>query len=128
MARGDRNNPLKLAHGDIVIATAISHYTHKGAEGKQSQSIGDMLLVNHPHSDGNVQGFSLMPGSVGLGTSLRADTYRRARPSDKHYVMTVHEWDRYQPERFIRWLYNINFAHQLLFAALMAMSLIKEFA
>lgn len=69
-----------------------------------------------------------MPGTVGLGTSLHAGTYRLAKPSDKHYVMTVQEWDRYQPERFLRFLYNINFVHQLTFAVLLTQYLIKEFA
>lgn len=123
-----RRGPLNLLHGDIVIATKIGYFTHKGAEGKQSQSVGDMLLVNNPHEDGNVQGCSLMPGIVGLGTSLKPGTYRLAKPSDKHYVMTVQEWDRYQPERFVRFLYNMSFARQLVIAALLAPALIKAFA
>lgn len=124
----ERRGPLNLLHGDIVIATEISYYTHKGAEGKQSQAIGDMLLVNNPHESGYVQGCSLMPGSVGLGSGLDVGTYRKAKPSDKHYVMTVHEWDRYQPERFVRALYNLPFTYQLFVAAMWAMLLIEEFA
>jgi hypothetical protein len=116
-----------LLHGDIIIATAISHYTHAGAEGKQSQGIGDIMIVNNPKPDGFVGGNSLMPGSEGLGTSLHAGTYRLAKPSDKYYVMTVQEWDRYQPERFLRFLYNINFVHQLVFAVLLAQYLIENF-
>lgn len=119
--------PLKLLHGDIVIATAISHFTHKGAEGVQSQEVGDVLLVNNPHEDGHVQGCSLMPGVVGLGSSLDPGTYRRAKPSDKHVVMTVQEWDRYQPERFVRALYAIPFPIQLVVAAWWATLLIEAF-
>lgn len=117
----ERRGPLNLLHGDIVIATKISHYTHKGAEGVQSQKVGDMLMVNNPYADGHVQGCSLMPGAIGLGTSLNAGTYRVAKPSDKHYVMTVQEWDRYQPERFVRALYAIPFPIQLLMGCVAAM-------
>jgi hypothetical protein len=127
MAR-DRKNPLGLLHGDIVIATEIAYYTHKGAEGKQSQAVGDILLVNNPHADGYVQGCSLMPAVRGLGNGLNAGTYRLAKPSDKHYVMTVQEWDRYQPERAVRALYNLNFGVQLAAACGVAMYLIKVFA
>lgn len=72
-----------------------------------------MLIVNNPHPDGYVQGCSLMPGVVGLGSGLHAGTYRLAKPSDEHYVMTVQEWDRYQPERLVRAIWNIPFAIQL---------------
>lgn len=120
----ERRGPLNLLHGDIVIATDIAFFTHKGAEGVQSQSVGDMLIVNNPHNDGYVQGCSLMPGSVGLGTGLNAGTYRLAKPGDKHYVMTVQEWDRYQPERFVRWLCNLPFAIQLAAACLLAPAII----
>lgn len=120
----ERRGPLNLLHGDIVIATDIAFYTHKGAEGKQSQAVGDMLIVNNPHNDGYVQGCSLMPDSVGLGTGLSAGTYRLAKPSDKHYVMTAREWDRYQPERFVRWLCNLPFAIQLAAACLLAPAII----
>jgi len=124
----ERRGPLNLLHGDIVIATKISHFTHKGAEGKQSQSVGDMLLVNNPHDSGHVQGCSLMPGILGLCTSLAAGTYRLAKPSDKHYVMTLKEWDRYQPERFVRATWNIPFAVQLWLAVMAAPLLIGAFA
>lgn len=117
----ERRGPLNLLHGDIVIATEIAFYTHAGAEGKQSQKVGDMLLVNNPHESGHVQGCSLMPGVVGLGSSLSAGTYRLAKPSDKHYVMTVQEWDRYQPERFVCALYAIPFPIQLLMGCVAAM-------
>ena len=117
----ERRGPLKLLHGDIVVATAIAYYTHKGAEGVQSQEVGDVLMVNNPYECGRVQGCSLMPGSVALGTSLAAGTYRVAKPSDKHYVMTVQEWDRYQPERFVRALYAIPFPIQLLMGCVAAM-------
>lgn len=120
----ERRGPLNLLHGDIVIATDIAFYTHKGAEGKQSQAVGDMLIVNNPHNDGYVQGCSLMPDSVGLGAGLSAGTYRLAKPSDKHYVMTAREWDRYQPERFVRWLCNLPFAIQLAAACLLAPAII----
>lgn len=123
MARDRNSNPMGLLHGDIIIATAISHYTHAGAEGKQSQAIGDIMIVNNPHPDGFVGGNSLMPGSQGLGTSLHAGTYRVAKPSDKHYVMTVQEWDRYQPERLVRALYAIPFPIQLLLGCAAAMVL-----
>lgn len=124
----ERRGPLNLLHGDIVIATEISHYTHKGAEGKQSQAVGDMLLVNNPHESGYVQGCSLMPGSVGLGNGLNAGTYRLAKPSDKHYVMTLKEWDRYQFERIMRAWWNLPFSVHLITAVWWAMLLIEEFA
>lgn len=123
----ERRGPMNLLHGDIVIATDIAFYTHKGAEGKQSQAVGDMLIVNNPHLDGDVQGCSLMPGSVGLCTGLDAGTYRMAKPSDKHYVMTLQEWDRYQPERALRALWNIPFAVQLWLTALSAPFIIEIF-
>lgn len=119
-----RRGPLNLLHGDIVIATDIAFFTHKGAEGIQSQSVGDMLIVNNPSECGRVSGNSLMPGIEGLGSGLAAGTYRLAKPSDKYYVMTVKEWDRYQPERFARWLWNIPFAVQLWLTAMAAPILI----
>lgn len=126
MAR-DRNNPLGLLHGDIVIATDIAYFTHKGAEGVQSQEVGDMLLVNNPHTDGYVQGCSLMPGVIGLGSGLEPGTYRRAKPSDEHYVMTLQEWDRYQPERLVRAIWNTPFIVQLWMTALAASFIIEIF-
>lgn len=119
-----RRGPLNLLHGDIVIATDIAFFTHKGAEGIQSQSVGDMLIVNNPSECGRVSGNSLMPGIEGLGSGLAAGTYRLAKPSDKYYVMTVKEWDRYQPERFARWLWNIPFAIQLWAACMLTPLLI----
>lgn len=124
----ERRGPLNLIHGDIVIATAISHYTHKGAEGVQSQAVGDMLLVNNPHESGYVQGCSLMPGIVGLGTSLNAGTYRLAHPSDKHYVMTLKEWDHYQFERLVRAIWYAPFILQLAVCVLASMWLIEKFS
>lgn len=121
----ERRGPMNLLHGDIVIATKISHFTHKGAEGVQSQEIGDIMLVNNPSADGWVGGCSLMPGSVGLGNSLHSGTYRLAKPSDKHYVMTLQEWDRYQPERLVRAIWNIPFAVQLWLTVLAAPILIE---
>lgn len=123
----ERRGPLNLLHGDIVIATEIAFFTHKGAEGKQSQKVGDMLLVNNPHEDGYVQGCSLMPGVVGLGSGLRPGTYRLAKPSDQHYVMTMQEWDRYQPERIVRAIWNIPFAIQLWLTVMVAPILIEAF-
>lgn len=120
----ERRGPLNLIHGDIVIATEIAFLpTHTG-NGAQSQKIGDVLLVNNPYECGRVQGYSLMPGSVGLGNSLKPGTYRKAKPSDKHVVMTVKEWDRYQPERFVRALYAIPFPIQLLIGCVAAMVLV----
>lgn len=123
MARDRNSNPMGLLHGDIVIATAISHYPPHIGGGCQSQNIGDIMIVNNPHKSGIVQGNSLMPGSQGLGTSLHAGTYRVAKPSDKHYVMTVQEWDRHQPERLVRALYAIPFPIQLLLGCIAAMVL-----
>lgn len=127
MARDRNSNPMGLLHGDIIIATAIAHYPPHIGGGKQSQAIGDIMIVNNPNPSGFVGGNSLMPGSEGLGTSLRAGTYRLAKPSDKYYVMTVQEWDRYQPERAVRALYNLNFGIQLAIACGSAMTLIKVF-
>lgn len=124
----ERRGPLNLLHGDIVIATEIAFYPPHIGNGSQSQAVGDMLLVNNPHPSGAVQGCSLMPGVVGLGSSLRAGTYRVAKPSDKHYVMTLQEWDRYQPERFLRGLWNIPFPYQLWVTVMWAMLLIEKFA
>lgn len=124
----ERRGPLNLLHGDIVIATKISHFTHKGAEGVQSQEIGDILLVNNPHESGYVQGMSLMPGSTGLGSGLDEGTYRLAKPSDKHYVMTVHEWDRYIPERIVRGLWNLPFPVQLLLGVAINVALVAKYA
>lgn len=123
----ERRGPMNLLHGDIVIATKIDYFTHAGAEGKQSQEVGDMLLVNNPHENGRVQGCSLMPGIVGLGTSLTAGSYRLAKPSDKHYVMTLQEWDRYQPERLVRAIWNTPFVVQLWMTALAAPFIIEMF-
>jgi hypothetical protein len=116
-----------LLHGDIIIATDISHYPPHIGGGAQSQNIGDIMIVNNPNPNGFVGGNSLMPGSEGLGTSLHAGTYRLAKPSDKYYVMTVQEWDRYQPERFLRFLYNIPFTQQLLLACVLTPVLIGNF-
>lgn len=124
----ERRGPLNLLHGDIVIATEIAHFPPHIGGGAQSQAVGDMLIVNNPHESGRVQGCSLMPGKVGICTTLREGTYRLAKPSDKHYVMTVQEWDRYQPERFVRALYNLPFHYQLFAAVMWTMLLIEAFA
>lgn len=123
----ERRGPLNLLHGDIVIATKIAHYPPHIGNGCQSQDVGDMLLVNNPHADGTVQGCSLMPGAIGLGSGLKAGTYRLAKPSDKHYVMTVQEWDRYQPERLVRGIWNYPFYLQLVATATLAMWLIEKY-
>lgn len=127
MSREPRG-PLQLVHGETVIATDIAFYPPHIGNGAQSQNIGDMMLVNNPYDNGHVGGISLMPGSIGLGNSLAPGTYRRAKPSDKHYRMTAREWDRYQPERFVRFLFNIPFTQQLLFACLITPILIGKFA
>lgn len=92
----------ELKPGDLIVATKISHYTHAGAEGKQSQWVGDLIMVNNPRSDGSVGGTGLYDGpgkrqpcerpSLGLGTSLHAGTYRLATPEDPGYVATRDQW------------------------------------
>ena len=93
---------LELKPGDLIVATKISHYMHAGAEGKQSQWVGDLIMVNNPRSDGSVGGTGLYDGpgkrqpgerpSLGLGTSLHAGTYRLATPDDPGYVATREQW------------------------------------
>ena len=91
-----------LKPGDLIVATKISHYTHAGAEGKQSQWVGDMIMVNGQSPDGYVRGTGLYDGpgkrptqerpSLGLGTSLHAGTYRLATPRDPGYMATREQW------------------------------------
>jgi hypothetical protein len=93
---------LQLKPGDLIVATKISHYTHAGAEGQQSQWVGDMIMVNNPRSNGTVGGTGIHDGpgkrepgerpSLGLGTSLHAGTYRLATPDDPGFMATREVW------------------------------------
>lgn len=121
-------NPMNLEVGDLVIALQDDYFTHAGAKGKLAQVKGKMLMVNNPYPNGHVSGTGLTHGSLGYGCSLRPGTYRRAKPSDPGYLMTVQEWDRYQPERFVRALWNISFAWQLWWACVFNIILIEKFA
>lgn len=92
----------QLKPGDLIVATAISHYTHAGAEGKQSQWVGDMIMVNNPRLGGSVGGTGIYDGpgkrepgdrpSLGLGCSLHAGTYRLATPDDPGFMATKDVW------------------------------------
>lgn len=96
---------LQLKPGDLIVATAISHYTHAGDEGKQSQWVGDMIMVNNPRSNGSVGGTGIHDGpgkrepgerpSLGLGTSLHAGTYRLATPDDPGFIATKAVWEKH---------------------------------
>lgn len=96
---------LQLKPGDLIVATEISHYTHAGAEGKQSQWVGDMIMVNNPRSNGSVGGTGIYDGpgkrepgerpSLGLGTSLHAGTYRLATPDDPGFMGTREVWEKH---------------------------------
>jgi hypothetical protein len=96
---------LQLKPGDLIVATEISHYTHAGAEGKQSQWVGDMIMVNNPRISGMVGGTGIHDGpgkrepgdrpSLGLGCSLHAGTYRLATPDDPGFMATREVWEKH---------------------------------
>lgn len=98
---------LKLANGDQIIATEIAFYDH--APGKQSQHVGDLLMVNNTHvrhnletgqvrTSDHVSGCLLnnLPGEsrnrVGLCSSLDVGTFRRATPDDAGFMATREQW------------------------------------
>ena len=87
-----------IKDGDQVVATEISHFTHKGAEGKQSQWVGDLIIANSLRGSG-VSGVVLHrgagnphTGAIGKSTSLCAGTYRKAMPGDKGFMATREQW------------------------------------
>lgn len=96
---------LQLKPGDLIVATEISHYTHAGAEGKQSQWVGDIVMVNSQLKNGFVGGTGIYDGpgkrdqserpSLGLGTSLNAGTYRLATPDDPGFMATKDVWEKH---------------------------------
>lgn len=87
-----------IRDGEQAVAIMPAYYTHKGAEGKQSQWVGDLVLVNSVRSHG-VGGTVLHRGpgnphthAIGKATSLDAGTYRRATPDDPGYMATREQW------------------------------------
>lgn len=89
----------KLKAGDQIVATEIAHYTHAGAEGKQSQWVGDLIMVNNPKMNGIVGGVGLHSNQpnrdrpcIGLGNSLHDGTYRMATPDDQGFIATREQW------------------------------------
>lgn len=99
---------MTLKEGDQAVATTISHFTHKGAEGKQSQWVGDLVLVNsvRPHGvlgtvlhrgQGNPH-----TGAIGKATSLCAGTFRMATPDDPGYMATREQWMGHADREFAR--------------------------
>lgn len=102
-----RELQLKLKNGDQIIATAIAFYDH--APHKQSQYIGDLLMVNNPHVSRNLETGEVraadfvsgdllnnLPGSsrnrIGLCSSLNVGTFRLATPDDPGYMATREQW------------------------------------
>lgn len=93
---------LQLKPGDQIVATEITHYTHRGAEGKQSQWIRDLIMVNNPRMHDSVGGTGLYDGpgkrenrerpSLGLGSLMLDGTYRRATPDDPGFMATREQW------------------------------------
>lgn len=98
---------LKLNNGDQIIATEIAFYEH--APEKQSQHIGDLLMVNNTHvgrnlETGEVRAADFVSGCLlnnlageprnrmGLGSSLDVGTFRRATPDDPGFMATREQW------------------------------------
>lgn len=89
----------ELKPGDLIVATEIAFYDH--APDKQSQWVGDLIMVNNPRG-GSVGGTGLYDGpgkrenrerpSLGLGTSLEAGTFRRATIDDPGFMATREVW------------------------------------
>lgn len=85
----------ELKAGDQIIAADIAFFNH--APDKQSQHVGDLLMVNNPRIGGLLGGVTLnnRPGEwgrVGLGSSLKTGTFRRAAPDDSGYLATREQW------------------------------------
>lgn len=85
----------ELKAGDQIIATDIAFFKH--ASDKQSQHVGDLLMVNNPRIGNLVGGVSLNnrpgeSGRIGLGSSLKTGTFRRATPDDPGYLATREQW------------------------------------
>lgn len=109
-----RELQLQLKVGDQIIATDIAFYDYSAeirAQRKQSQWVGDIMMVNNPRvsrgKDGEILAIADIvsgnglnrepraPGerpSLGLGTSLNVGTFRMATPDDHGFVATREQW------------------------------------
>ena len=110
-----RELQLQLKAGDQIIATEKAYYDYNETikvQKEVSQLPGDLMMVNNTrvtyNSDGTVHATASIvsgtglnrearvPGerpNLGLGTSLKVGTFRRATPMDPGYLMTRGEWD-----------------------------------
>lgn len=108
-----RELQLQLKAGDQIIATDIAFYDYSAeirAQRKQSQWVGDIMMVNNPRvsfdADGSNRSADIVSGNglnreprspgerpnIGLGTSLRVGTFRMATPDDHGFVATREQW------------------------------------
>lgn len=108
-----RELQLNLKNGDQIIATDIAFYDYNEEirkQRKQSQHVGDLLMVNNPRvirdpETGEVMRaadivsgelLNNLPGEarnrIGLGSSLKVGTFRLATPDDAAYMATREQW------------------------------------
>lgn len=97
MEKCNLKNQLRI--GDQIIAVADARFPkHISLEQHYSQRVGDIIMVNNPRIVGMVGGTGITGTSyngrpcLGLGSSLRDGTYRRATPDDKGYLATREQW------------------------------------
>jgi hypothetical protein len=124
----------ELKAGDQIVATEIAFFRH--APDKQSQHVGDLLMVNNPHIGDFVGGVSLnnRPGEsarVGLGSSLNVGTFRRATPDDCGYLATREQWFAIKESEIRKlkarlWAKRVDLSAALSFALLLAVFLVAK--
>lgn len=124
----------ELKAGDQIIATDIAFFRH--APDKQSQHIGDLLMVNNPRIGDAVGGVSLnnRPGEssrIGLGSSLVVGTFRRATPDDPGYLATREQWFAIKNSEIEKlqarlWAKGVDFWAVLSVAVLLAVCLVTK--
>jgi hypothetical protein len=114
---------LKLTNGVQIIATDIAFYDYSEEirkQRKQSQHVGDLLMVNNPrvarnkdtgevlHAADIVSGELLnnLPGEsrnrIGLGGSLKVGTFRLATPDDPGYMATREQWADFKDSQIFK--------------------------
>lgn len=109
-----------LEPGDLIIATEDAYFEN----GKRSQTKGDIIMVNNPSIGTTLVGGTGLNGvayngrkCLGLATSFRVDTFRRATPEDKGYMATLEQWSDWKDNK-ISQLQRLNITLSIIIAVL----------
>lgn len=86
---------LVLQPGDQITATRAEYYD----SGEFSQKVGDIIMVNNARIGCDIVSGTGLNGvayngrrCIGLGSSLRVGSFRRATPDDAGFMATREQW------------------------------------